>query len=245
MEGSERTHWNGDVRSAVRVYGGWLVALVGAILCAVGWYGVSGEKYEARQIPYLASATVPGAALIVAGAVLIAARLRGRDGDGPSDTALRAQMAELHALLVEPVPDAPALADEPVATDTARPWVALPRGARYHRADCDLVHGKAGVHAVTRDEAAEQDLRACALCDPDDPDDAGAEGERPAGKGTPPQPTYAPRVPTTPPEGPGAPAAPDAPTAPGPDSAATSPGSEPGSAAPGSSDGPTPPGAAR
>ncbi|MCF2532991.1 hypothetical protein [Yinghuangia soli] len=174
------------MRAAVRVYGGWLVVLVGAILCAVGWYGVSGEKYEARQIPYLASATIPGAALIVAGAVLIAARMRGAGGAG-GDEALRRQVAELHALVLEPadrplpadaaVPGAgsgvsagsaagPADAAATADADPAGPWVSLPAGARYHRPDCELVRGKAGVFALDAARAAELDLRACALCDP-------------------------------------------------------------------------------
>jgi hypothetical protein len=70
---------------------GPLAAGAGVLLCLLGWYGVSGEKHEARQLPYLASATVPGAALIVAGAVL-AAR---------PDPTLRQQVDELHRLLVE------------------------------------------------------------------------------------------------------------------------------------------------
>lgn len=53
---------------------GWYVAVLGVPLCVVGWYGVSGERLAARQLPYLASATVPGAALIVAGAVLTVGR---------------------------------------------------------------------------------------------------------------------------------------------------------------------------
>lgn len=191
MEGSERPRWDGDVRSAVRVYGGWIVALIGAILCTVGWYGVSGEKYEAKQIPYLASATVPGAALIIAGAVLIGARMR---GGGDADPALRRQIAELHALIVEPVGEpvgepagGPAAAEEAGVGLTkpegaagavpgvpeapggeAPPFVSLPGGARYHRPECELVRDKSGVFALGPGKAAELDLRACALCDPDD-----------------------------------------------------------------------------
>lgn len=193
MEASERPRWDGDVRSAVRVYGGWIVVLVGAVLCAVGWYGVSGEKHEARQLPYIASATVPGAALIVAGAVLVAARLR---GGGTSDEALRRQVAELHALILEPVgadgdagrtvagaagdsgagaETAPTAAvtdaggpPPPGSAPEALPFVSLPGGARYHRPDCELVRDKTGVFALGPDKAAQLDLRACALCDPDD-----------------------------------------------------------------------------
>lgn len=195
MEGSERPRWDGDVRSAVRVYGGWIVVLIGAVLCAVGWYGVSGEKHEARQLPYIASATVPGAALIVAGAVLVAARLR---GGGQSDDALRRQVAELHALILEPVgADGGALDGERTSggsgasgtaagaagagsavdggdggdgggADGDTPFVSLRGGARYHRPDCELVRGKNGVFALGAAQAAELDLRPCALCDPDD-----------------------------------------------------------------------------
>jgi hypothetical protein len=174
------------------VYGGWIVALIGAILCAVGWYGVSGEKYEAKQIPYLASATVPGAALIIAGAVLIAARWR---DDGAADPALRRQVAELHALIVEPAGEpaggegrseggghpatpgrepavGPAAAPGPaadagVAAGEPR-FVALPGGARYHRPECELVRDKPGVFVLAPGKAAELDLRACGLCDPDE-----------------------------------------------------------------------------
>ncbi|UGQ10201.1 hypothetical protein LO772_25445 [Yinghuangia sp. ASG 101] len=192
MEGSERRRRYGEVRVAViRDHGGWIVALVGAVLCVLGWYGVSGEKHEARQIPYLASATVPGAALIVAGAVLVGARLRA-DGGAGSDAALRRQVAELHALVVEPAdadPDFPDPADSPperpsggatrsdLWEDRNAPFVALPAGARYHRPDCPLVAGKNGVHAVGARQVAELDLRACALCDPDD------TGETPAAPG--------------------------------------------------------------
>ena len=75
-----------------------LAATVGAVLLVVGWYGVSGEAVEAKQIPYIASASIPGAALLISGAVLLAAGwYGGRDGD---ETARR--VAELHMLLVEP-----------------------------------------------------------------------------------------------------------------------------------------------
>lgn len=115
------------MRAAVRVYGGWFVALVGGLLCAIGWYGVSGEKYEARQIPYLASASIPGAALIIAGAVLIAARSRG------SDAELRQRVAELHGLLVEAPED----------------------GVGEAGASADVSHREAGTTAPTGAEAAE------------------------------------------------------------------------------------------
>ncbi|WP_424636705.1 hypothetical protein [Embleya sp. AB8] len=148
----------------LRTRGGWLVGLCGALLCALGWYGVSGEKYEARQLPYLASATIPGAALIVAGAVLVVGTRRGTAGDGESaDPELRLMVGQLYRLLVEPVPAADGAAAPPPGD--AR-WVAVPGGARYHRPDCSLVRGKNGVFPVDEGLARDRDLRACRVCDP-------------------------------------------------------------------------------
>ena len=53
------------------LWAGWAALAVGAVLCVIGWYGVSGERFAERQLPYLASCTVPGAALIIAGSVLL------------------------------------------------------------------------------------------------------------------------------------------------------------------------------
>ena len=83
---------------------GWLAAGLGAVLEVLGWYGVSGQAAVAEQLPYLASASIPGAALLVGGLVLVGAeRVRGRAGAADEATARR--VAELHGLLVEPVPD--------------------------------------------------------------------------------------------------------------------------------------------
>src|SRR5579884_192387 len=87
----------GPVRAGLR-YPGWVAGGAGVVLCVLGWYGVSGERYVARQVPYLASATAPGVALIVAGAVLVAARSR-----PAADEQTRDRVAELHELLTEAV----------------------------------------------------------------------------------------------------------------------------------------------
>jgi hypothetical protein len=85
---------------------GWLTAGLGVILLVLGWYGVSGQSVVAEQIPYLASASIPGAALVIGGLVLAAAeRVRGRANAADEATARR--IAELHGLLVESVPAAP------------------------------------------------------------------------------------------------------------------------------------------
>jgi hypothetical protein len=83
---------------------GWLTAGLGVVLLALGWYGISGQSVVAEQLPYLASASIPGAALVIGGLVLAGAeRVRRRAAAVDEDTARR--IAELHRLLVEPVPD--------------------------------------------------------------------------------------------------------------------------------------------
>lgn len=76
---------------AVPHWAGWVSLAAGGVLCVIGWYGTSGERFVEQQIPYLASSTVPGAALIVAGAVLLA---RGEQAVAAE------RIEELHRLLV-------------------------------------------------------------------------------------------------------------------------------------------------
>ncbi|MFL6112002.1 MAG: hypothetical protein ACJ786_11710 [Catenulispora sp.] len=77
--------------------GGALV-FIGVLLLVLGWYLISGEAIAGKQLPYLASASIPGAVLVVCGFVLAVS------GTTDPDTARR--IAELHALLTEAVPDA-------------------------------------------------------------------------------------------------------------------------------------------
>ncbi|AKH81635.1 hypothetical protein AA958_04860 [Streptomyces sp. CNQ-509] len=145
-------------------WGSWAALAAGAVLCAAGWYGVSGERFAERQIPYLASCTIPGAALIVAGAVLLS---RGDQG------LAAARVEELYGLLVAADGDdagasagpAPALA-EPGA---AGPYLAVPGGTLYHRPGCPLVDGKTGAVPVADPAEAAGEERArtpCPVCEP-------------------------------------------------------------------------------
>ena len=142
-------HWHimrwtaARTRRAFEQWGGWVALAVGAVLCVLGWYGISGERFAERQLPYLASSTIPGAALIVAGAVLI--------GRAPEPRAEQ--------------PDEPpgnGAPDRPVAVSTDPP-VAVPGGTLFHRPDCPLAEGKPGLVAA----AADADLRPCPVCEPE------------------------------------------------------------------------------
>lgn len=76
---------------------GGAVVFVGVLLLVLGWYLISGEAIAAKQLPYLASASIPGAVLVVCGFVLAVS--------GSPDPDMARRIAELHALLTEAVSD--------------------------------------------------------------------------------------------------------------------------------------------
>ncbi|MEV7025150.1 hypothetical protein [Kitasatospora sp. NPDC093558] len=162
-----------------REWAGWLLFAAAAVLCVLGWYGVSGERFAEQQIPYLASSTVPGAALIVAGAVLVAVRPPSPSGRG--DLTDR-RVERLYALLVEP--DEPASADG--LSDDDPEWLAVPGGTHYHRPGCPLVLGKDGAVPVDAQAVRARGLTVCPVCEPPAPPvDGGPATTRP-GESTPP-----------------------------------------------------------
>jgi hypothetical protein len=154
------------------LWAGWAALAAGAVLCVIGWYGISGERYAERQLPYLASCTVPGAALIIAGAVLLT---HGRNALAAS------RVEELYGLLVAAAPDdaedsGPAAA-APVAVSGE--LLMVPGGTLYHRADCPLVAGKPEAVPVDSRVLANGDLGPCPICEPDADDDT-SSGELPS-----------------------------------------------------------------
>lgn len=167
-------------------WAGWLLVAAGAVLCVLGWYGVSGERFAEQQIPYLASSTIPGAALIVAGAVLVALRPPSPSGRGDVRGDLTDLRVErLYALLVEPDgPERPDGEGEPGEPGSpggppsspppdGRRWLAVPGGTHYHRPDCPLVTGKDTAVRVDAQAALARGLTACPVCEPPAaPDDA-------------------------------------------------------------------------
>ncbi|MFI2377624.1 hypothetical protein ACH5AO_21510 [Streptomyces sp. NPDC018964] len=141
------------------LWAGWAALAAGAVLCVIGWYGVSGERHTARQLPYLASSSIPGAALIVAGAVLLA---HGRD----APAAPRAEEPYGRIVATGPAgagdPGRPAGGPVAVSTET----LAVPGGTLWHRADCPLVAGKAEAIPVDEKLVASGELGPCPICGP-------------------------------------------------------------------------------
>ncbi|MFF7991461.1 hypothetical protein ACFZDG_16915 [Kitasatospora xanthocidica] len=177
---------SGAFRGA-REWAGWLLVAAGAVLCVLGWYGVSGERFVEQQIPYLASSTIPGAALIVAGTLLVALR----PPSPPERQELTDRRVErLYELLVEPpddeppdhgppddgpsgapAPDAPPSGTRPTEgwpTEgwPTEGWLAVPEGTRYHRPDCPLVTGKTRAAPVDAATVLARGLTPCPLCSP-------------------------------------------------------------------------------
>ncbi|MHC3475123.1 hypothetical protein ACYF6T_41510 [Streptomyces sp. 7R007] len=146
------------------LWAGWAALAAGAVLCVIGWYGVSGERYAERQLPYLASCTVPGAALIIAGAVLLT------HGRG---TVAAARVEELYGLLVAA---GSADAEESAQAATAPLAVSgdllmVPGGTLWHRADCPLVAGKVEAVPVDAKLLAGGELGPCPICEPSEETD--------------------------------------------------------------------------
>ncbi|PSM38629.1 hypothetical protein C6Y14_36430 [Streptomyces dioscori] len=149
------------------LWAGWAALATGAVLCVLGWYGISGERYAERQLPYLASCTVPGAALIIAAAVLLT---HGRNALAAT------RVEELYGLLVAAGPEDAASADGPAAAPVAvsGDLLMVPGGTLWHRADCPLVAGKPEALPVDSRVLAGGDLAPCPICEPtasDDPAD--------------------------------------------------------------------------
>ena len=147
------------------------LAIVGAVMLFLGWYGVSGRANLAEQMPYIASGTIPGAALVVAAAVILTSEHAQRASEQT-----RSMMAELHSLLVEDAAAEPVDADVvngsrnlPAGEPSGDDLVAVPGGAHFHRRECALAAGKAGVQIVDRGGIDREQLAPCPVCEPASP----------------------------------------------------------------------------
>lgn len=145
-----------------RLWIGIGLAAVGVGLVWVGWYLAAGETMVAAQLPYLASASLPGAALLAAGAVVVSGEFAGRE-DRPG----REMVASLYDLLTEPA-GSTARVQSPGEEAAGAP-VAVPGGTSYHLSRCVLVESKPGVHPVDSDEVERLGLVPCPVCSPPPP----------------------------------------------------------------------------
>ncbi|HTJ71601.1 MAG TPA: hypothetical protein VL551_28920 [Actinospica sp.] len=115
------------------------LAGVGAVLCVLGWYQISGQPTVAQQLPYLASATIPGAALLAVGLGLALRTPWPRRGRERADVAPSGGV--------------------PAAGSGLR---RVPDGRYLHTPDCPLLDGRDDV--LEAESGLESELRACPLC---------------------------------------------------------------------------------
>lgn len=144
-----------------RLWIGIGLAAAGIGLLWLGWYLAAGETMVAAQLPYLASASLPGAALLAAGAVVVSGEFAGRE-DRPGWE----MVASLYDLLTEPA--GAAAAGRSPGEEASAP-VAVPGGTSYHLPGCVLVESKPGVHPVDGAEVGRLGLVPCPVCTPPPP----------------------------------------------------------------------------
>ncbi|MFF8412360.1 hypothetical protein [Streptomyces omiyaensis] len=143
------------------LWGGLVAAAGGAVLCVLGWYGISGERFAERQLPYLASCTVPGAALVVAGAVLLAAAAR--TGSPAPGSAPDPAPGPGSGSGTEPgAPGTEADPAGPPPPSSGGPPLRVPGGTLAHRPDCPLVAGRTEAEPAAGDPG----LAPCPVCEP-------------------------------------------------------------------------------
>ncbi|MGW8604709.1 hypothetical protein ACWGLB_37900 [Streptomyces sp. NPDC055893] len=148
--------------SRILLWSGLVAAAGGAVLCVLGWYGISGERFAERQLPYLASCTVPGAALIVAGAVLVVAAyaLPVRPPEPHGRETAEDGSGSVGGPVTGPAGDGPVAEGTPPPSSDGPP-LRVPGGTLAHRPDCPLVAGRPGAT-----EAGDAALAPCPVCEP-------------------------------------------------------------------------------
>ncbi len=148
---------------------GTALAVVGAAMLFLGWYGVSGTATVGEQLPYLASGSLPGAALVIAAAIVLMGESTQR-----SSSRTESLVSELHSLLVEAVSaEITSASESSTAAETtpmnANETVALASGELFHRGDCLLVSGKPDLEVADAATIDRRHLAACPVCEPERP----------------------------------------------------------------------------
>ncbi|MBR7825940.1 hypothetical protein KDK95_06445 [Actinospica sp. MGRD01-02] len=119
------------------------LAGAGAVLCVLGWYQISGQPTVPQQLPYLASATIPGAALLIVGLALALRTPWPRRASAPRGAAgSRAEAAPSGRTGLWRVPD----------------------GRYLHVAQCPLLDGRTDLLPAPEPGGEAGALRPCPLC---------------------------------------------------------------------------------
>lgn len=171
--GDERNDRLADAVSKLNVRGGrrierWLMiagaALIGLGLPIIllGWWGASRTPYVFEQVPYLISGGVFGLALAVVGGLCYFAYWMARQMEES-----RRQSADTLSALrrIETVLAAGGgIGAGRASSGTNGGYVMTSTGTMFHRPDCVIVAGKAGVKPVPASKVSS--MEPCRICDP-------------------------------------------------------------------------------
>ncbi len=142
---------------------GILYCVVGALLIFLGWNGAASYDRVSAQMPYVVSGGFGGLALVVLGSALIVTQSHRSDR-----ASLQATLEDLRKAL-ERVAEAEAVvavAHGAEVGTTSLPDVVLAGPNAYHRPNCRLVVGQAGVTPMEVAAAQGRGLDACRICAP-------------------------------------------------------------------------------
>lgn len=146
--------------------------VAGFVVIALGWYGAARLDYPQGQIPYVISGGLSGLGLVGAGLTLVIVMESRRDR-ALLGAKLDAVLDALHgrSTIVPAVAPGGADGDEtiaigvPAAADMTEGMVVAGRTA-YHRPSCHLLEGRTDLPLLSFEEAEDQDLTPCRICDP-------------------------------------------------------------------------------
>jgi hypothetical protein len=138
--------------------------LAGVVLIFLGWNGTASYDRVTSQVPYIVSGGLAGLALVVIGAGLMIVQAQRADR-----ASLQATVEELRDAL-DRIAATSAASGNPVGASAAAPAVAadevLGGPSSYHRPDCRLVEGQAGLVPMTIAAARDAGLDPCRICAP-------------------------------------------------------------------------------
>ena len=137
---------------------GILLCLGGFVALWAGWNGAASYDRVPAQFPYLISGGLVGLGLIVIGAAMIIV-----DTNRAGREELQATLADLRAALESSGISGGATA----VTAAVGPDVVIAGASSYHRPDCHLVDGRDETRAMTAEEAEEDGLTPCRICNPE------------------------------------------------------------------------------
>jgi hypothetical protein len=138
---------------------GVTVCVLGLLLIFFGWNGAASVDRIQSQFPYLISGGIAGLALVVIGAALIIVETSRTERE-----ALRKEIAGLREALGQTgLPGGNGAKPQPSTAGRAA-FVAGQHS--YHRPDCRLLEGRGELPRVSAEDAADQGLAACRVCEP-------------------------------------------------------------------------------